>query len=147
MAAAVGAAACTGPPGVADGCGGSVDGAVPACSHIPSTPPSAAGVAPPDVVLGEYLTALQAGDCAMAHTFASSSFIVSDGELCGVLHVSAFSPLTGPATPKDGEVVFSTELTTSGGDVSMPDGQHTWFYTLDRQSNRAWLIAAGGSGP
>lgn len=124
-----------------------MDGAVPACSHIPSAPPSAAGIAPPDVVLGEYLTALKAGDCDTANRLTTSSFIVSNGELCGVLHVSAFAPLTGPATPSESEVVFSTELTTSGGDISMPDGEHTWFYTLDRQTSGAWLITGGGSGP
>jgi hypothetical protein len=148
LAAAVGASACTAGPGGANGCGGSVDGAVPACSHIPSsTPAGSPGVAPPEVVLSDYLAALQAGDCRTAHQFATSTFIVGNGELCGVLHVSAFTPLTGPATPRDGEVVFSSELTTSGGDVSMPDGQHTWFYTLDRQSNGAWRITGGGSGP
>ena len=99
-------------------------------------------------MLNAYLTALKAGDCGTAHRLVvASSFIVGNGELCGALNVSAFTPLTGPATPTNDEVVFSTELTTRGGDASMPDGEHTWFYELDRQPNGAWRITGGGSGP
>ena len=32
--------ACVVPPGAPNGCGGPVDGAVPACSHIPTAPPN-----------------------------------------------------------------------------------------------------------
>jgi hypothetical protein len=114
------------------------------CGVHASLPPDEAG---PAVVLTAYLTALKAGDCDSAHQLAAASFTESNGDLCGNVRVSAFSPLLGPATPKDGEVVFSTELTTSGGDFSMRDGQHTVFYTLDRQTNGAWRISGGGSGP
>ena len=114
------------------------------CGSGAALPPDSA---PPEVVLTAYLIALKAGDCGTAHQLADPSFTRSNGDLCGDLHVSAFSPLTGPATPRDGEVVFSTELTTSGGDFSMRDGQHTVFYTLDRQPNGVWRISGGGSGP
>lgn len=36
---AIGATGCTAVPGAPNGCGGSVGGAVPACSHIPTSPP------------------------------------------------------------------------------------------------------------
>lgn len=119
--------------------------AVAGCGSGAALPPDSAT---PDVVLNAYLTALKAGDCGTTHQlFATSNVNVGNGDQCGALHVSAFTPLAGPATPKAGEVVFSTELTTSGGDFSMPDGQHTWFYTLDRQPSGAWRITGGGSGP
>ncbi len=103
--------------------------------------------APPDAVLSAYLAALRAGDCERTRSLATPAFVAGNGDLCGVLDVTAFTSLTGPATPDGGEVVFSTTLTTRGGDVSMPDGDHTWFYTLIRQPDGAWRIAGGGSGP
>src|SRR6476661_878214 len=46
-------------------------------------------------------------------------------ELCGRLTVKGNTPLGLPAEPGDGEVIFSTVLTTEGGDDSMPDGDGT----------------------
>ena len=43
-------------------------------------------------------------------------------------------------------MVFSTVLTTAGGDDSMPDGDHVWFYSLKRQLAGVWRLIAGGSG-
>ena len=103
--------------------------------------------AAPAEVLSAYLQALRSGDCQSAHALATSSFVHGNGELCGDLTVSAYTPLVDPATPRDGEVVFATNLTTQGGDGSMPDGLHTWFYALDRQPDGAWRIVGGGSGP
>jgi hypothetical protein len=103
--------------------------------------------APPAVVLDVYLRALEAGDCDAARALATSTFVVGNGELCGVLDVTGFNGLTGPAVPRDGEVVFSTTLTTGGDDRSIQEGDQTWFYTLVRQPNGAWRLAGGGSGP
>lgn len=113
-----------------------------ACGSLPLPDQS-----PPEVVLHTYLAALKAGDCERAGSLATPTFIVGNGELCGALEVTAFTPLAGPATPDDREVVFATTLTTRGGDVSMPDGNHRWFYILIRQPNGAWRLAGGGTGP
>jgi hypothetical protein len=78
---------------------------------------------------------------------ATPSFVAGNGELCGVVDVMAFGPLTGPATPQDGEVVFSTTLTTSGDGVSILAGDTLWFYTLLRQPDGEWRLAGGGTGP
>jgi hypothetical protein len=118
--------------------------AISACGSLISLPPDSS---PPDVVLNAYLAALKAGDCETARALETPTLVVGNGELCGALEVRAFTPLHGPATPQDGEVVFSTVLTTKGGDVSMPDGDHDWFYTLIRQPNGSWRVAGGGSGP
>lgn len=118
--------------------------AIAACGPRTVLPPDSA---PPAVVLNAYLTALLAGDCDTARALATPTFFRGNGELCGGPDVSAFTPLRGPATPRDGEVVFSTTLTTRGGDGSMPDGDNLWFYSLVRQPNGAWRLAGGGSGP
>jgi hypothetical protein len=118
--------------------------AVAACGSRAGLP---ADPAPPATVLNAYLTALRAGDCDVAHALALSSFVIGNGELCGAVHVSAFTPLIGPAGPGDGELVYSTTLTTDGDGVSIPAGDVIWFYALDRQPNGAWRLAGGGSGP
>jgi hypothetical protein len=100
----------------------------------------------PAEVLGAYLRALKTGDCKAAHALATSAFTFSNGELCGQLSVKSYTPLGDPATPGD-QAIFSTNLTTEGGDSSMPDGLHTWFYTLVKQADGAWRLVGGGSGP
>jgi hypothetical protein len=117
---------------------------VAACGSWAAVPPDSA---PPAVVLEAYLVALRSGDCDTADALAAPTFVVGNRELCGALHVTAFGALTAPAIPRDGEVVSSTPLAIAGGDASMPDGEHLWFYTLDRQPNGAWRLAGGGSGP
>jgi hypothetical protein len=114
------------------------------CSSPPSPP---ADASPPEVVLAAYLAALQAGDCATARTLATETFRVGSGELCGALRVTRVGEITEPARPRSGEVVYAISIRTVGGDVSMPDGDHTWFYDLQQQPNGAWRITGGGSGP
>ena len=97
--------------------------------------------------MADYLVALKAGDCRSAHALATSSFARGNGELCGDLDVTAYTTPQGPATPNDHEVVYATTLTTKGGDETVPDGQHIWFYSLDRQPDGSWRLAGGGSGP
>ncbi len=119
-----------------------------------STPTSASGSNPiavpskdaaPAEVLGAYLRALKAGDCKTAHALTTSSF-ASNGELCGHIKVKSYTPVGDPATPGN-EAIFSTNLITQGGDASMPDGLHTWFYSLTKQADGAWRLVGGGSGP
>jgi hypothetical protein len=102
--------------------------------------------AAPAEVLGAYLRALKTGDCKAAHALATSTFTFGNGELCGQLRVKSYTPVGDPATPGD-QAIFSTNLITEGGDASMPDGLHTWFYTLLMQADGAWRLVGGGSGP
>ena len=113
-------------------------------SRDPIAPPS--NDAAPAEVLGAYLRALKSGDCKAAHALATSTFTFDNGELCGHLSVKSYTPVGDPATPGD-QAIFSTNLITEGGDASMPDGLHTWFYTLTRQADGAWRLVGGGSGP
>lgn len=117
---------------------------VAACGSPTILPPDSAS---PALVLDAYMKALRSGDCATSRALSTQTFVVGNGELCGALHVTAFTALGGPATPRDGEVVFSTTVTTRGGDASMPDGDHLWFYTLTRQPSGAWRLSGGGTGP
>lgn len=98
-------------------------------------------------MLNAYLDALESDDCERARSLALPTFVVGNGELCGALDVLAFSQLMGPATPRDGEVIFSTTLTTRGDGVSIEEGDTLWFYQLVRQPNGAWRLAGGGTGP
>jgi hypothetical protein len=100
----------------------------------------------PAEVLDLYLRALRTGDCKTARALAASTFSSGNGELCGRLRVKSYTPVGKPATPGN-EAIFSTNLITEGGDASMPDGLHTWFYSLTRQADGAWRLVGGGSGP
>ena len=105
-------------------------------------------MARPDIVLTRYLDALVVGDCARAHSFVGPTFVKGNGELCGSVDVSAFSPLSEPAHPNETEYVYSTTLLTSGSaDGSIQPGSQLWFYDLLRQADGRWLIRGGGSGP
>ena len=114
-----------------------------ACGSRPSPPPDSAT---PDVVVEAYLAALLAGDCDDGRALATASFTIGNGELCGAVHVSAYTAPIGPAGTAD-EPVFSTTLTTSGDNMSIPSGELVWFYALGRQPSGAWRITGGGSGP
>jgi hypothetical protein len=114
-----------------------------ACGSRATPPPDSASA---DVVLDAYLAALVAGDCDAGRTLATSTFTKGNGDLCGAVHVSAYTPPIGPAGTAE-ELVFSTTLTTSGDDVSVPSGENIWFYALKRQPSGAWRLTGGGSGP
>ena len=101
----------------------------------------------PQAVLKLYLDKIVAGQCLEAQAFTAPTFKFGNGELCGLLRVTNYTISGEPARPNPNEVVFATTLTTAGGDVSMPDGQHTWFYTLTLQPDAGWWISGGGSGP
>lgn len=116
----------------------------------PSLPPVSA---PPEVVLDTYLRALVAGDCATADALAVGTFTAYNGDLCGYLTVTAYRIYgknidgLGLRLEDVREVVFATMITTRGGDIALPDGDHTWFYSLDRQPDGSWRLAGGGTGP
>lgn len=116
------------------------------CEDTPSVPPPQAD-ASHAVVLETYLRALLAEDCVTAQALGTDTFTVGNGELCDAVVVSAFEPIGEPAGPRDGEVTYSTVLTTSGsGDGSIRPGRLTWFYSLAERDGE-WRLVGGGSGP
>ena len=114
------------------------------CTHDPKPlPPKEAT---PRQVLDAYLLALQAGDCGTTREYAVDGFL-TDGDLCGRVDVLAYRNDAYRAQPSPGEVVLADTLTVRGGDQSLGDGDHLWFYTLRQQPDGAWRISAAGSGP
>jgi hypothetical protein len=110
-----------------------------------SAPPVAAG---PRAVLEAYLAALVDGDCSARDVLGIASFGPSNGDLCGEARVRSYGIVGNPATPTDAEAIFPTRLTTDGSaDGSVRPGTITWFFDLRRQSDGAWRLAGGGSGP
>lgn len=102
--------------------------------------------AQPDVVLDTYLRSLVAGDCDMVRYLATSTFRQGNGDLCGGTDVTDYR-IDGQVQPSVDEVVFSTTLTTTGDNESIPAGEMLWFYSLMRQPNGAWRLTGGGTGP
>lgn len=135
-----------------DGCGDTTTLTASVTIEVVSDPAASPGASPatvsPEAVLDAYLAALLAGDCETARTFATETFTVGSGDLCGGATVEdvRIHP-TGPARPSEDEVVIATTLTITGGDASMPDGEQTWFYVLGRQPDGSWRLTGGGSGP
>ena len=97
-------------------------------------------------MLDAYLLALQAGDCATTHAYAVDRFL-TDGELCGQVNVLSYRSDDYTSQASADEVVLAATLTIKGGDQSLQDGDHLWFYTLRRQPTGAWRLSAAGSGP
>ncbi len=114
-----------------------------ACTHVARAIP--ADSATPRQVLDAYLLALQAGDCATTHEYAVDQFL-TDGELCGHVNVLSYRSDAYRSEATD-QVELAATLTIKGGDQSLQDGDHLWFYTLRRQPTGAWRLSAGGSGP
>ncbi len=119
--------------------------ATAACTRTPPAPPLPPTTAPPEQVLDRYLSALVAHDCATAHSLATGTFVKGNGELCGVVTVSAYTPPQLAPRRIDTEAVFSSQLSITGGDESLPDGQRLWCWVLDQQPDNAWRLTAGGS--
>lgn len=103
--------------------------------------------AQPIVVLGAYLAALRDGDCATSRTLETANFAASGQDFWGPFQITAYEIDPDMATPRDGEVEFAAQVTTRGGDFTLPDGPHTMFFPLDRQETGAWRVAGGGTGP
>ena len=113
------------------------------CSRaVGSLPPDSAA---PDLVLVAYLGALVAGDCQTAR--ALSTPVARGGVSCDRPRLTSFSNPGEGARPTDGEIVYAIEITTAGGDISLPDGEHPWFYDVLRGPNGVWRVNGGGSGP
>ena len=103
--------------------------------------------APPDVVLNAYLGALVAGDCDAASRRATPDYARQTAAFCGGVRVKAFTVFSNPAILGDSEIEYGLDLTTSGGDETLPDGSHTWFYSLARRPGGPWRVEGGGGGP
>jgi hypothetical protein len=102
--------------------------------------------ADPAAVLDGYLQALKTGDCTFARALATQEF--GDDHFCGeALRVTDFRVMPNPSRPNASELVFALTLWTVGGDDTMLDGSHTWFFQLKRQADDRWLVSGGGSGP
>jgi predicted small lipoprotein YifL len=109
-------------------------------------------VVPPDsatpaVVLDAYLRAIQSGNCGGAHALATPDFAQGTAAYCSGMRVTGFGVLSEPAHVNDHEVEFSLALITSGGGYELPDGGHTWFFSLVRQAGGPWRVHGGGTGP
>lgn len=107
-----------------------------------SMPPDSA---PPEVVLTTYLQALVAGDCATARALSTSS--ASSRVWCDQTRVTSFSISDNGAAPSADERVYATQIVVKGTDMSLGDGEHTWFYRVVRQADATWRITDHGSGP
>ena len=104
--------------------------------------------AAPMTVLTTYLQALQDRNCPGALRVATSDFTANTNAFCaGSVRITGFEINPTPARPNATEEVFGLTLSTQGGDFMMPDGDHTWFYTLTYQSGIGWRVSGGGTGP
>ena len=87
-----------------------------ACSNTTGSLPCPCrqGTQTPARVLTAFLDAL-GQVTARARALGTSTFVPGNGELCGRLTVGANTPFGTAADARDGEVIFSTVLTTEGG--------------------------------
>ena len=98
-------------------------------------------------MLNSYLGALVAGDCATARALATDDYVDATNELCGSGHVRGTGKHIGQVpTPRAGEVEFMTTLTFARTDTGN-DGTLDWFYSLSQDSDGAWRVVGGGTGP
>lgn len=118
---------------IASGCGPSASVSMPPTS------------APPEVVLATYLRALVVGDCSTARALSTPA--AGARVWCDSPHVASFSALDKGASPSADERVYEMQIVVEGTDMSLGDGEHTWFYRLVRQVDATWRIADHGSGP
>jgi hypothetical protein len=127
---------------------GAVVLAVSSCARVDvPTPPDEAT---PEQVVRAYADAVHAGDCATAQA------LVSDRRQswCGDTDITALT-VTGTTEERrttesgDGPMIRRVwvDLTPRGGDGSLPDGEVSWSYLLDRTGpNGAWRIYDQGMG-
>lgn len=117
----------------------------PADASAPVTLPAA--TASPRQVLEAWVRAVEAGDCPTEKALSTSTFTPGNGALCGRSEITAARPDPYERSPDPSQVTYATWLTVTGGDASLPDGEHLWFTTLRQQSGGAWRLVEGGSGP
>lgn len=116
--------------------------ATTACSdaHVPLPSDQAA----PEQVVKAYADAVHADDCETAEALVEEAAL----SWCGAVDITALK-VTGRTQERketesgNGPMIerIWVDLTSQGGDVSLPDGDHAWSYLLDRTGpNGAWRI-------
>ena len=120
-----------------------------ACSareDVPTPPDEAT----PEQVVRAYADAVHAGDCDTAQTLVADR----SESWCGNVDITAMT-VTGTTQERkstqsgDGPVIQRVwvNLTSRGGDASLPDGELKWSYLLDRTGPKgAWRIYDQGMG-
>jgi hypothetical protein len=129
--------------------------AVAACTATPSAPPSEAPPAPtifmadagPVAVIETFLKTLVIQECATARGLSTESGFRQVGGFCERIRVVNFRIVGDAARPSADEAVFATTLTIGGGDASLPAGDHTIFFSVERQPGNVWRVTGGGTGP
>jgi hypothetical protein len=123
---------------------------VAACSTELTGPRST--LPPPDAqpgdVVASYLQALVDGDCGKARALSTDDGLARQPPFCATPRVTAYSELSRDgARPNATEAVYAVQLTIRGGDVSLPDGEHTMFVQVLLVPGGAWRVNGVGSGP
>ncbi|MEO6996783.1 MAG: hypothetical protein ABI112_01740 [Terracoccus sp.] len=123
---------------------------VAGCSSPEHVPLPSALASPQDVVRA-YSAAVHAGDCETAGALVTASH----QSWCGSVDITALKVTRTTQEPKatatgsDGPLIERVwvDLTSQGGDVSFPDGDHEWSYLLDRTGPQGpWRIYDQGMG-
>ena len=104
--------------------------------------------AQPGEVAASYLQALVDGDCAKARALTAPNSAAPLQPFCDHPRVTGFSELSPEgAAPNGTERVYAVQVTIRGGDISLPDGDHTMFLQVLLQPGGAWRVTGLGSGP
>ena len=121
---------------------------IAACStaRVPIPPDDAT----PEQVVQAYADAVHARDCKTAEALVNNQ----RQSWCGSIDITALKviELTQERKATDsgkGPMIERVwvSLTSQGGDISLPDGDHVWSYLLDRTGpNGAWRIYEQGTG-
>ena len=121
---------------------------IAACStaRVPIPPDDAT----PEQVVQTYADAVHARDCKTADALVNNQ----RQSWCGGIDITALKviELTQEHKATDsgqGPMIERVwvKLTSQGGDISLPDGDHLWSYLLDRTGpNGAWRIYDQGTG-
>jgi hypothetical protein len=126
--------------------------AVAACSAAPSAPPPPLPTifmadAGPVAVIETFLKTLVIQDCVTARGLSTESGYRQVGGFCQRIRVVNFQIIGDGAGPSADEVVFAATLTIEGGDASLTEGDHTIFFSVERQPGDVWRVTGGGTGP
>lgn len=112
--------------------------------------PLPADTASPQEVVYAYASAVQAGDCATAGKLMADA----KRSWCGSIDLPNFAITHTTQEERAGQGGGGhtiqrvwVKLTSRGGDVSLPDGEHQWSYLLDRTGpHDTWRIYDQGMG-
>ena len=121
---------------------------IAACStaRVPIPPDDAT----PEQVVQTYADAVHARDCKTADALVNNQ----RQSWCGGIDITALKVIEltqerKATDPGQGPMIERVwvNLTSQGGDISLPDGDHAWSYLLDRTGpNGAWRIYEQGTG-